>query len=142
MKRCLIAYGNELRGDDGAAWELARRLQGWKIHCLPQLVPELVEQLKDADEVVFVDATPAGDDVRLERLEPREALAWPVHFGHPAHLLGLCRQLYGYCPGGFMLTLPGEDFDYRLGLSACAERSVVLGLRLLSGDALLSPQDR
>ena len=131
MKRCLVAYGNELRGDDGAAWELARRLSGWSIHCVPQLLPELVEELKEREQVVFVDACLGGEVARYQRLVPREVAGWPVHSGHPDQLLALCRLLYGHCPNGFMLTLPGEFFGYQWGLSRRAQQSVRQGLELL-----------
>jgi len=131
MSRCLVAYGNELRGDDGAAWELARRLSGWTVHCVTQLLPELADQLQAEEEVVFVDACQGGVEVRCQRLTPQDVPGWPVHCGQPAQLLALCRQLYGRAPRAFVLTLPGQDFGYRMGLSALAQESVRQGLQRL-----------
>ncbi len=132
MKRCLVAYGNELRGDDGAAWELARRVTGWEVHCLTQLLPELVEELKEVDEVVFVDACEGGEEVLYQALSPRDMAGWPVHCGQPDQLLALCLRLYRRCPRAFLLTLPGVDFGHRLGLSGHAQASVRAGLEYLA----------
>jgi len=131
LKRCLIAYGNELRGDDGAAWELARRVRGWTVLCVTQLLPELVEDLKELDQVVFVDACQGGEAVHYQPVCPQLGSSWPVHCGRPDQLLALCQHLYQRTPAAFVLTLPGEDFGYRSGLSRRARRSVRQGLQLL-----------
>ena len=126
----MIAYGNELRGDDGAAWVLARRCSDYRVLCVTQLVPELVETLKELDEVVFVDACRGGSLGWLELIaQPEPASAG--HFGHPGRLLALCGRLYGRSPRAYLLTLPGENFEHHLGLSATARQSVRRGLRLL-----------
>lgn len=131
--RCVFAYGNELRGDDGAAWELARRAEkrGWNTRCVLQLLPELVEELKDLDEVIFVDAAEATGPAQCCRLPPHNPVGWPVHCGHPGQLLALCQQLHGRAPRAWMLTLPGREFGYRLELSLFSQSSVEQGLEHL-----------
>ncbi|MBT9584638.1 hydrogenase maturation protease [bacterium] len=133
MKRLLIGYGNELRGDDGAAWELARRaaLVGWKTLCVVQLTPELAETVSQFDQVVFVDATHEPGPLGWQLIKPKAGQEWPIHSGEPGRLLGLCQSLYGKSPKGWIMTLPGEDFGYRLGLSEFSQASVVEGLERL-----------
>jgi len=132
-KRLLVAYGNELRGDDGAAWELARRIRtrGWETLCVVQLTPELADPISQFDQVVFADATHEPGPLGWFRLSEKASRGWPVHSGGPEQLLGLCRQLYDRVPAAWMLTLPGEDFGYRLGLSEFSLQSVQDGLRRL-----------
>lgn len=133
MKPLLVAYGNELRGDDGAAWELARRAEarGWPTLCTIQLTPELVERLNGLTQVVFVDATRESGPPALRPLDSHHQRGWPMHCAEPGRLLALCRELHGQAPCGWVLSLPGEDFGYRLGLSEPCLASVVQGLREL-----------
>lgn len=133
VRRCLVAYGSQLRGDDGAAWELARRAGelGWTTFCEIQLLPELSAELQAFDEVVFADASQGVGEPEWAELEAIGAQGWPVHSGRPEHLLGVCRQLYGRAPRAWMLSLPGEYFGYGLGLSPRAQASVTLGLNRL-----------
>ena len=132
-KRCLFAYGNELRGDDGAAWELARQAEqlGWNTRCVLHLLPELVEELKELDEVIFVDAVLASGSVQWRRLVPSESSGWPIHCGQPSQLLALCQLLYGNFPRAWMLTLSGLEFGYCLGLSSFCQSSLGQGLEQL-----------
>jgi hydrogenase maturation protease len=129
----LIGYGNELRGDDGAAWELARRAAavGWETLCVVQLTPELAATVCQFDQVVFVDATHEPGPLGWQLLKARAGRDGPIHSGEPARLLGMCQSLYGKAPKAWVMTLPGEDFGYRLGLSACSQASVVAGLERL-----------
>lgn len=133
MKRLLLAYGNTLRGDDGAAWELARRAAKlpWERLCVIQLTPELADTLKDFDEVVFADATHEPGPLGWQLLQGEEDQEWSTHVAEPRHLLGLCQSLYGKVPKAWILTIPGEDFGYRLGLSEFSQAGVAQGLKLL-----------
>jgi Ni,Fe-hydrogenase maturation factor len=133
VKRCLVAYGNQLRADDGAAWELARRASelGWITFCAIQLLPELSTELQAFDEVIFTDACEGSGKPGWTALEVSLDRGWPVHCGRPEQLLGMCRQLYGRAPKGWMLSLPGENFGYGSELSPRAEVSIGAGLGYL-----------
>lgn len=59
--RVIIGYGNTLRGEDGFGVDVVRllqrkKLQDTKLLEVFQLTPELVIELMDADEILFVDA--------------------------------------------------------------------------------------
>ena len=59
--KVIIGYGNELRGEDGFGIEVIKKLQsyeheGIKLITLFCLTPELILELLEADEVLFVDA--------------------------------------------------------------------------------------
>lgn len=133
-RRLLIASGNELHGDDGAAWELARRAAagGWPVLCAGQLGPELIEVLHGLDEVIFVDATHEPGPDGLRELNAENERRFPQHCAAPAQLLRQCHDRHGQAPLGWSLTLAGEDFSYRLGLSDFSLASVTEGLDRLN----------
>lgn len=135
MARTLIlACGNSLRGDDGAALLLANWLR--ESGCDPetqicsqqQWTPELAEPISHAELVIFVDASasiPAGD-VACVPLRPiyksRESL---THQTSPATLLALAEQLYGKSPGrAYLVTIGGASFRMHEGLSVVVRRAI------------------
>jgi hydrogenase maturation protease len=60
--RVIIGYGNELRGEDAFGVDAIKKLQklgleNTKLISLHQLTPEVVLQLLDANEIIFIDAS-------------------------------------------------------------------------------------
>lgn len=128
MRPLILACGNQLRGDDGAAWQLAQQLEsrGWPIYLSHQWTPELVDVMVDHRQVVFSDAALPGGARELVELHP----GGPVGAGHvatPAGLLQLCGDLYGRSPRAWLLSLPGEHFEFGTRLSGRARRSIRWG---------------
>lgn len=136
----LIAWGNDLRGDDGAGLYLAARLerrwrqQGLAVRRLvvPQPVPELAAAIAapEVAAVVFVDTrvAGAGDDlsVAVTPLPPatdaRPALG---HHLDPALLLAYAALLReGPLPPAWLITAPGLVFDHGRGLSPAVRASL------------------
>lgn len=122
VKPLIIAYGNPLRGDDGLGWHAARLLAGIasarnaEVLTCHQLMPELAQQISEAQTVVFVDAASEGPPGRLDWRRV-EAQAGPASFAHhlsPELLLGMAKKLYGRCPQAFVVSVVGETF-------ACSE---------------------
>ena len=134
----IVAYGNPLRCDDGAAWRAADALRGKfpesqvEVLCLHQLAPELAETGRGFECVIFVDAASkqAGkpgeisvEEIRGETIPKSEAAA----FGHslsPAAVLALAANLYGAKPLAFSVTVTGEDFGHGDGLSPSVAAAV------------------
>ncbi len=59
--KVIIGYGNELRGEDGFGVEAIKKLQSYarediKLISAFCLTPELILEMLDADEIIFVDA--------------------------------------------------------------------------------------
>jgi hydrogenase maturation protease len=135
MNRLLIlAYGNPLRGDDGAAWHIAQALQdrphdrAIAIVTVQQLTPELAEQISHAEAVIFVDASAntVPGLVALQRVQaaPSVPTTW-THVLDPQTLLALSRQLYGKTPARtFLLSVGGESFEFSEELSAPVHLSI------------------
>ena len=125
MRPLVVAWGNELRRDDGVAWRLARQLarRGWVVRCCHQLTPEIVEHIVDWDRVVFADAALPGNTQTLSELQPQGPIA-TGHLASPTGLLQLCHDLYGRGPRAWLLSLPGEHFGLGTGLSGRARQSI------------------
>ena len=65
--RVIIGYGNELRGEDAFGVDAIKQLQklelkNTKLISLFQLVPEIVLELLDAKEIIFIDVTYSKDN--------------------------------------------------------------------------------
>jgi hydrogenase maturation protease len=143
----MIGYGNTLRGDDGLGWYaahwLARRIEHQrgpgrrfaaacpaeaKVLAVRQLTPELAEEISRSEQVIFMDACcsrPPGQ-WSCKLIEPGlEVNGSITHHLTPSSLVALSRELYGTCPGrACFLTIGGEFFGYREGLSAAAARGL------------------
>jgi hydrogenase maturation protease len=126
MARVLIlACGNPLRGDDGAAWHAAEMLRQTlpsnqvEILCLHQFTPELAEAVSRVDTVIFIDAAVKGvvGNVVCEPVGPETAKSNSSHHLAPGGVLLLAEQLYGASPRAFMVSLCGKCFDHGEKLS-------------------------
>jgi hydrogenase maturation protease len=120
--RLVLAYGNPLRGDDGAGWRLADTLRGdpeTEIVCVHQLAPELADRVRRADSVLFLDAAvgEAPGTVTARHLYPDPTVSELGHTMSPATLLYLTSTFYGCTPEATLVTIAGRDFGFGTGLS-------------------------
>jgi hydrogenase maturation protease len=140
MNSLIIGYGNTLRGDDAVGFRVAEALEkcdSHQIKALPchQLTPELAADIAEADQVIFVDATPPQNPhspILVERITPSGRT--PLFQGHhsdPAGLLALTHQLYGKQPIAYIMLLPSWEMGYSEDLSRIAKTGMKQGLRLL-----------
>ena len=121
----LVAIGNTLRRDDGAAHRVLELLElpaGVQAISCHQLTPEMSEEIGAADTVVFVDADVNLGTVRLKRLEPGAGLN-PLggHFLRPEELLAIAQRLFAFRGEAWLCHVPGADFGDGEGLSPVAE---------------------
>ena len=84
------------------------------VDCVHQLTPELADEIKDYDVVVFVDARVGGKDagIDLSPVEPTSSRMAVSHYWTAASLLALTRQLFGRTPQAFILSIPGRNFGF------------------------------
>ncbi len=111
----IIGYGNSLRGDDGAGWQIARALLETnadaeiEIVACHQLTPELAEPLSRAQRAIFVDAVAdaARAGVAVEKIFAADPAAPTCsHHVTPAVLLDNARVWYGAMPrDAFLISL-------------------------------------
>ena len=137
MHTLVIAYGNPLRHDDGAAarvLELLRGAEGIETREVQQLTPELASDIAAARVVVFVDADVRAKTVRIERVQSADRYITPSAFTHapsPEEVVALARGLFNWSGVAVLCALPARDFSAGPGLSRRAEVSARLGARAL-----------
>jgi hydrogenase maturation protease len=133
----LIAIGNMLRRDDGAAHRVLDLLGPFR-NCITrsclQLAPEMAEDIAPAETVVFIDADVNPGLPSLELLtRERSASAVLSHTVSPCQLVMLARRLYGFQGAAYLCRVPGVDFGEGEGLSPEAESNAKAAAALLRG---------
>lgn len=121
----IIGYGNPLRSDDAIGQRLAQimeqRLKPEAIEVMTayQLTPELVEPIRHAQLVIFIDARVGKTPGKIvwEDVEPEAGGGAFTHHVSPGTLLGAVDALYGAKPAGILISIVGADFDYGSDLS-------------------------
>ena len=148
MTALVIGYGNRLRSDDGAGprlaeWVAARRQPDVVVVACHQLMPELIQPLRTASRVLFIDAARGAPALRLLALpsQPPQAVGAGAfsHVLSPLQLLALAEQLEAVTPAAWQLLIPAHRCELGERLSretAAACRSALpLLRRWLTGDA-------
>ena len=128
MQALVIAIGNPLRRDDGAA-HYVHVPRGVVRHATTQLTPEVAEEVARYETVIFMDADVHAKRVRIEPVEPRHpvssAASGPLtHVLGPAEVVALARKLYGFLGEAYVCRIPVSDLGEGEGLSASAGRFV------------------
>ena len=144
MKRTIIiGYGNIDRSDDGVAFaviNLVRQSLGQKnleegytgleeagsdvdSVFLPQLMPEIMEELKAYEQIIFVDAH-AGDelgDLNCSKVTPQYLAATFTHHMTPETLVAFLKTLYEHEPEAYLVSVRAHDFDFKRDFSPKTE---------------------
>jgi len=131
----LIAIGNTLRRDDGAAHRVLEHLElpaGVEAISCHQLTPEMSEEIALADTVIFIDADVNPGPAQLEPIEPGAGLN-PLggHFLTPQEVLAIAQRLFAFRGVAWLCHVPGEDFGEGEGLSPMAEANARAAAQLL-----------
>jgi hydrogenase maturation protease len=131
----LVAIGNTLRRDDGAAHRVLELLElpaGVESISCHQLTPEMSEEIAAADTVVFIDADVNPGPAQLEPLEPGAGLN-PLggHFLQPQELLAIAQRLFAFRGEAWLCHVPGVDFGDGEGLSPMAEANARAAAQLI-----------
>ena len=136
--KLLLACGNPLRGDDGVGSCIGEGFEGEpgiQVVLRQEFTPELAEALRDAETVVFVDAstTIAAGQVSVERLEPTGEIEGPFsHHRTPTALLRLTGELYGVRPlRAFSVTIGGGCYGLGDPLSEPVQRGIPKAIRAI-----------
>jgi hydrogenase maturation protease len=123
----IIAYGNLLRGDDGAGLALGeliehccrqRSIEVRRLVC-QQLTPELVPALihPGIAQILFCDTRISGPGdhdlgIAVKPLEPGGGGATIGHHLSPATLLLFAKELYQCAVPAWQVTVPGSAFEF------------------------------
>jgi hydrogenase maturation protease len=142
----IIGYGNPGRCDDGVGWYVAEKLEQIfhdskdsrpakrdsenqeippkrnlciDVLTLHQLGIELIDDIKDFDVVVFIDAhIKTTDDIKFTQVEVDHQLSFTSHHLTPSMLLALTKIIYHKQPAAYIFSIKGRNFDFGSVLSA------------------------
>jgi len=127
----IIGYGNPHRRDDGIGpyviQQLSRRLEKEEkitLGSFHQLEPVLLDELREAEVVILVDATVENleQGLRWTKVQPeRDFSLRGTHHLKPATFMGLMEALYRRCPSTWLVSVQGVDFGFGEGLSLEAQ---------------------
>lgn len=140
LETLIIAYGNPLRGDDGVGPTAAQvvdswRLPGVRVVIVHQLAPELIDAMKQAGRVLFVDADCSGSEkaYAVREVEPKKSRHLLGHWESPASLLALLSELENRTPKAWLLTISGSAFEHGPQLSEAASTHLKTALLWIRG---------
>ena len=127
----IIAYGNDLREDDGVSFAVLDRVVeqssiSFQSMREPQLDLEFSEAISRSSLVVFVDAAAHGEPGHAEMswVEPNEDEVIRSHDCSPSALLAYTKVVNGVAPRGALVTVVGESFNFSESLSPAAQSGV------------------
>jgi len=156
----IMGYGNPGRCDDGVGWYVAEKLEqifhdSKNLHpakqapenreippkqrpcidvlTLHQLGIELIEDTKDFDVVVFIDAhIETNDDIKFTQVEADRQLSFTSHHLTPSMLLALTKIIYHKQPTVYLCSIKGRNFDFGSVLSAETKASADVVINQIS----------
>lgn len=127
----IIGYGNPQRRDDGIGQYVANQLNTFlkdreSIHILAlnQLEPELVDELRHARLIIFIDATMGVVEGgwNWTKIEPEPGLPYLTYYFKPSFFLGLLQSIHHICPAAWLVSVQGDDFEFGEELTPVAEK--------------------
>jgi len=114
--RVIIGYGNALRGEDAFGLHVLKELEKFelfetKLLTLFGLVPELVLELLEANEVIFVDASYATTNhyALACDISAQQTPQFSHHIG-PKVLISMLKTLYGKTPKYTIYSILSNSF--------------------------------
>ncbi len=118
----IIAFGNRLRGDDGVGPAVGDIVQTWqmpgvRVLIVHQLVPELIEDMKNARRILLVDAAADIPDNAVSIVLPQRERHPLGHHETPANLLALLQAIENRVPSAWLLRISAISFDHGQPLS-------------------------
>jgi hydrogenase maturation protease len=133
VRHLVIGYGNTVRSDDGAGYQVAEivaslNLENVRSLAVHQLTPDLAEQIAMAEVVIFVDAVATSSELKVESLEPRVSESFTGHYADPRSLLSLSHVLYGAAPIAYRILIPALDFTFGETFSRITRLNISLAL--------------
>jgi hydrogenase maturation protease len=149
-KTLLIGYGNPDRQDDGLAWHILFQLAGRfdrpvnfdtginfiDNHQSPdflfslQITPEMIDFIKDYDQVCFVDAHTGNipAEIQLVNLKSKFQKSPFTHHMTPETCLSLHENIYHRTPEAVLVSVRGYEFGFTQGLSPQCEKLVAIAV--------------
>ena len=139
--KLVLACGNTLRGDDGVGWKIAEglmansHLSDVKVVASQQWLPEMAEQIRGADTVIFVDCSAVslpGEVAVTEAVPAASTTGSLTHNVTPGTLLALALELYGTIPRrSCVVTVGGDSFELSEQLTPRVQAALPQAIRTI-----------
>ncbi|MCX8095292.1 MAG: hydrogenase maturation protease [Caldisericia bacterium] len=113
-KVILVGFGNEYRRDDGLGIKLLDLIEDEKVKKIKvqELSYSLIDDIKDYDIVIFIDASIEGKDVNLKKIEKTQKFSPLTHHLPPEELLIWAEFINKKHYDFYLLSIRGYDFDF------------------------------
>jgi hydrogenase maturation protease len=124
----VICIGNEGRGDDGVAHEVARRLgdlpDSARVLCATALDVSHAPDVAAAARLIVIDAIRRHEPaVTVESVAPGPHPRMGSHGLSPAELLTIARDLYDSAPSAWIVEVAAPQMGHSEGLSEIAREA-------------------
>ena len=148
MKRMLVVgYGNPYRADDGAGYWAAVEYQSHsqdsdvQVIAVETLTPAIVEQMADAECVVFLEGSGNGrpGSIVQQGVFPDETVAgvYASNCLTPAVAVQACKLIYQRSPKVVLFSVKGANLGFGYGVSPVVKATFLELMQRL--DAILIP---
>lgn len=118
MRRVVVGFGNDLRGEDGFGVEVIKelekqQLQDTKLISTFQLTPELALELKEFDEIIFVDAAHSENHhyALACNLESKNSINLSHHISIKM-IMTILNTLYEVFPKHLVYSMLSSSYDF------------------------------
>ena len=134
MHTLVVASGNRLRGDDAVGPAGADIVKSWQtpgveVLAVHQLAPELIDEMKRVERVLFIDAGMNLDSAfQTSIVEPKQSRRFFGHHETPANLLALLHALEGRAPKAWLVSISALSFDHGEELTKNAQNHLQAAL--------------
>ena len=114
--RAIIGYGNELRGEDAFGLDVIKKLQNYscedtKLISAFCLTPELVLELLEVDEILFIDACYETQDFYALACSIQKSRSNLSHQIEPQTLIALLENVYHKKVDYWIYSMLTNNFD-------------------------------
>ena len=125
-KTVLVGFGNEYRKDDGLGIRLLdlidEKISKIKIQ---ELSIDILDDIKDFETVIFVDAALEGEDINLRKIEKEPKFSPLTHHLSPEELLIWAENINKKNYEFYLLSIRGYDFDFGEELSEEGKKNLL-----------------
>lgn len=129
----LVGFGNEFRRDDSLGIRLLDLIEDVRVEKIKvqELSYSIIDEIKDFDIVIFIDASIEGNDINFKKIEKKEKFSPLTHHIPPEELLIWAEFINKKKYDFYVLSIRGYDFDFGEELSENAKKNLQKGVIFL-----------
>jgi len=125
-KTVLVGFGNEYRKDDGLGIKLLDLIdEGFSKIKIQELSIDILDDIKDFETVIFVDAALEGEDINFRKIEKEPKFSPLTHHLSPEELLIWAENINKKNYEFYLLSIRGYDFDFGEELSEEGKKNLI-----------------